>query len=654
MTKFSFHFFSETCADGNTLRRNNLAKSVQWYSPNLIDKPISNACLSKLERILHSEQRKKHTNYSQLHKKQKFEKIVLDIKSAEYHVIEQCLGLIAESNNETVQLIWKLFKQYSDTNFNNFICGYCKIRKRINIRDCGRYFWRHSIISDQLFDKIVSSGSDQASHDALWNDLDDELKHSDTSVLVTEAISATLEKYSNIYSGLRAELREWLCNHTTKFKCSCQKLHSLLSRPADDLESETDTLTSDYDSEEIIKSRRRNHTSRSTSSTRRKKIRGRDSNDQGTRSYSITTTNEHREIIPKRAVPSEMISKSLPDNTISVNDGRKKTTKIFHFTNNSGPVSVGNRFVRVGNQQISDTSNDTDCYSTNASDDDIRKPLQSTGETKKRSHTFRSSRFDTNHSRGYAATFELKELKTGHQDNTVSAAERSCSHLPINPVAVSSNEFVKPSLTLKNDRVDEGCSTMTEKKLSTDGSNTMETTLLTKITASMTVKDMKQTAALTDNSDYETADEGNETEEATVEIHEDSKHNGSNEPEPVEIENVDIGYQRSMTVKKTTLTDNNDAAQGSARLPTVSLPSYNIKNEMAKEATHNVRSILNISSDDDNGMAGHCDEDQNLALKLPVDQLHFREDHFGNHSISYSVEIREESYELHFKDDHFE
>ena len=588
-----------------------------------------------------------------MHRKQKFEKIVLDIKSAEYHVIEQCLRLIAESNNETVQLIWKLFKQYSDTNFNKFICGYCKIRKHVSIRDCSRYFWRHSIISDQLFDKIVSSGSDQASHEALWNDLDDELKHSENSVLVTEAISATLEKYSNIYSDLRAELREWLCNPTTKFKCSCQMLRSLLSRPADDLDSETDILTSDYDAEEIMKNRRRNRTSRSTSSTRRRKFRGRDSNGQGTRSYSITATNENREIIRKRAVSSEMFSKSLPDNTISVNDGRKKTTKIFHFTNNSGPVSVGNRFVRVGNQQISDTSIDTDCYSTNVSEDDIRKPLQSIGETKKSPRTFRSSRFDTNHSRNHSTTFELKELKTGSQEKTVSAAEWSCSHLSISPVA-SSNEFAKPSLTLKNDGVDEGCSTMTEKKLSRNEVNTMEMALLTKTTASMIVKDMKQTAAYIDNSEYETADEGNEAEEAAVEIHEDSKRNAFNEPEPVEIENVDIVYQRSMTVKKTTLTDNNDATQKSARLPTVSPPSSSIKVEMAKEATHNVRSIINISSDDDNEMVRNCNEDQNIALKLPVDQLQFREDHFGSYSISYSAEIREGCYELHFKDDHFE
>ena len=68
----------------------------------------------------------------------------------------------------------------------------------------------------------------------------------------------------------------------------------------------------------------------------------------------------------------------------------------------------------------------------------------------------------------------------------------------------------------------------------------------------------------------------------------------------------------------------------------------------------NVRSNLNLSSDDNNEMARHCNEDQNLALKMLVDQLQFREDHFGYHSISYSVEIRGESYELHFKNDHFE
>ena len=119
---------------------------------------------------------------------------------------------------------------------------------------------------------------------------------------------------------------------------------------------------------------------------------------------------------------------------------------------------------------------------------------------------------------------------------------------------------------------------MTEKQLSGDEVNTMEMALLTKTTASMTVKDTKQTAALIDNSDYETADEGNEAEEATVEIHAESKHKSSNEPEPVEIENGDIVCQRSM--KKTTLTDN-DVTQRSARLPTVSPPSSNIKNEMA-------------------------------------------------------------------------
>lgn len=317
-------------------------------------------------------------------------------------------------------------------------------------------------------------------------------------------------------------------------------------------------------------------------------------------------------------------------------------------------MSVGNRFVRVGNQQISDTSNDTDCYSTNVSEDDTRKPLPSIGEARISPRTFRSSRFDTNHSRGHATTFELKELKTGNQDRTVSATEPSCSLLPITPLATSPIKFVKPSFTLKNDGEVKNCSTVTVKKSFGDEVNNVKTALLTKTTASRRVKDMKQTAAVIDNSDYETADEGNEAEEATEVKHEESKHNAHNSPETVKTENVDIVYQKFLTTKKTTFTDKNDATQRSARLPTISPPSSNITNEMAKVVTHHVESILNLSSDDDNEMAGHCDEDQNLAVKLPIDQLQFRDDHFGNHSISLSVEIREECYELYFKDDHFE
>lgn len=407
-------------ASADSLRRDYLAKSMQWYSPDLINKSISNACLLKLERILYSENMNTHTKYSHLHEKQKFEKLLVDSKSADYHTIEQCLCLIAEDNHETVQNIWKLFKRYSETNFDEYICGYCKIRKQLNIKDCSRYFWRHSIISDQLYENIVISSSDQASHNPLWNDLEKELKQHDTSKNIIEALAATLKNYSNTYAKLSIEIREWLCDPKTKFKCSCQELHLQLLKPAD-----TDTFTTDYDEAEIADKRKSRCKRKSASDTRTPSFRRRDSKRRQIRSQSLTDAEDHqREIIPKRALSCETISSSEFDTDVPISIDRKKVTKIFNFKNIKGPINIGNHSIRMENQEAPDRSDDIGDFIPVGSNKDLQKSVL------------------------------LNDFKAISQQGTFSASVSSCTSnmvLPVNLITSISEETATSSSVLKSD-----------------------------------------------------------------------------------------------------------------------------------------------------------------------------------------------------------
>ena len=396
---------------------------MQWYSPDLINESISNACLLELERILCSENTKTHTKYSHLHEKQKFEKLLVDIKSADYHSIEKCLQLIAEYSNETVQLIWKLFKQYSQANLDKCICGYCKIRKHVDIRDCSRYFWRQNIISDQLFENIILSNSDQASCDLLWNDLENEMNQHAISKHIKEALNATLETYFNTYADLSTEIEEWLCDPKTKFKCSCQELHLQLLKPADN-ETDSDTFTTDFNETETTDTKINRCNSKSSSGRCRLSFRRSDSKGRQIRSQSVTNAKDQREIVPKRSLSCETFSNPKCDSDTPINFDSNKATKIYNFKNINGPISVGNHIVRMGNHELSDTSNDSDGCLSNDSNMDLRISLKS------------------------------NDLKSTCNQGTISANVSSCTSkmaLPMNTIASVSEETATSSSVLKPD-----------------------------------------------------------------------------------------------------------------------------------------------------------------------------------------------------------
>lgn len=581
---------------------------MRWYSPDLTNESISNACLTKLENILHSESSEDvnmSTKYSQLHKEQKFEKLLIDIRSADYHTIEQCLYLIAENNDETVQLIWKLSKQYSETNFDKYICGYCKIRKHIGTLDCSRYLCRHGIISDQLLESIIDCSSDQASHDdLLWNHLENELKQHDTSKQIKEALTSTLKTYSKKYADVSTEIREWLCDPKTKFKCSCQELRLPLLKPANNCETDTDTSAVDFEEAEITGKRKSRCNSKSTRGTRRVSFRSRGSKYRQNRSQSATNAINQREVVPKRPWSFESISSSQHDidyvnvpsfqrETDTKCVDHKKTTKIFNFNNIHGPISFGNRFMRVGNQEVSDTSNDTDGYMSNSSNMDLRK------------------------------SFKSDNLKPTSHEGITSADVSSCSSnifIPPKTIESVSNETATSTSVLKTDGAemfsgrDENHASVTLQKSSTEA-NALETTDIKRNTTSMKVNNtVKHSADFTETFNHETADNDDETQKSTVESQADLAHTTFEEDTasskgPFELGESDADTQVFFNVRRTQVVNDKSFERTGAKSEDkhIELITSSSTDKATDKAYTNKENIKHYSPTDDKNVKKDAD-----------------------------------------------
>ena len=93
-----------------------------------------------------------------------------------------------------------------------------------------------------------------------------------------------------------------------------------------------------------------------------------------------------------------------------INVGKKKTTKIFNFHNTNGPVSVGNKFVRVGKKLIPDSSNDTDGNTKNISDSEFGRSCSPIRALENKTLDKTKSKVDSRFSKKQDAEFEMKEL----------------------------------------------------------------------------------------------------------------------------------------------------------------------------------------------------------------------------------------------------
>lgn len=371
-------------------RRNNLAISVQWYCPELINRPMSGQHLVRLERILHFEPAKNDIKYTQASDEAKFEKLLVNIKSAEYDTIKKCLSLIELYNSETVQQIWKLYKQLTKQTSSTCFCGYCKLRQYVDINHCNIFLWRQRIISDRLYQSIALSSPDQSSQDTLWNQLQGELTLYHTPKHVVEALSSAIKNHA--VGHLRAELQEWLHSYKPEFRCTCGEFHQQLLRLSEYTGPNVKRWLSDLDSEKRVKERR-------FSDSNIRELADQGGSDFLKSSSKSVTASE------KGSVRSYQSFKSLSEEVILSTPVVRNTKNIYHFQNIQGNLSLGNTTVATEKQQLSDSSDESFDSTKVVTDSGIRNYLPSGNN--KESETLRSVTAPKVGKKPYKTTIEV-------------------------------------------------------------------------------------------------------------------------------------------------------------------------------------------------------------------------------------------------------
>ena len=345
--------------------------------------PFSCACITQLGEILHSSNRHDTcARYHCLYTQQKTVKLLIDIKNADLDKMERCLNVIQLDNPSAVKTVWDLFKQYQEMGPNSLRCGFCKVRCIIDIKCLSVNLWRNGIISDHLFEDISTSAQNNESTESLWKDLENELKKYTTRDHIIAAIADTLDSCCHMDEDVMAEMKRLTENANFELSCECPKHYFDVPRRANKSLAtsylETDASFSENERNFHTKAgdiNQRRTKSRSTSASRRKSFPQQECKCQSSGSKSLTKQNSNTRQIER--LPSWPPDKAT-GKTITVD---KKKSKVINIHNSGkGPVNVGNSFLKVGKQHLSDTSNETESLKStpNDSDSDTGRSVVST------------------------------------------------------------------------------------------------------------------------------------------------------------------------------------------------------------------------------------------------------------------------------------
>ena len=351
---------------------------MQWYSPDLLKILISDASITKLGGILNCE-KKKDTWYYLLSKQQRTLKLLVDIVNSDFDTMKQCLNIIDESNPGAVQSVRKLFKYCQENGVDTCLCEFCKIRNGLNIKHFNVYLWQHGIITSRLFELIGVSSLDKKSETKVWNDLENELQAYSSQQHIVEALLNTLKNHPEEYSDLAIDIRGWLENPQSKFICQCHMLYLKALKRGAQLESDPETNAYAVGTSKYLQavssdhSRRKNKSKSAITkcSTRKKSTNLSESKDQKSKCKALAKhQTSDKGLVSYQAPLRENVPSSVQATTDHITIDRKKSTQVLNI-NNVKTVNVGNKYMKIGNVQLSETSNDTESCTPNDSESDV-------------------------------------------------------------------------------------------------------------------------------------------------------------------------------------------------------------------------------------------------------------------------------------------
>ena len=212
--------------------RECLSKAIQWMSPDLIvGHTDASSIVARLEELLNLEWEQLYTKYGKLAEEDKLEMILIEMKNMGFEIMEECLNVLKIFVPDAINDLWKIYKQYLNTNFDKIVCLYCKIRSRVDIKHCSRYLHRRGIISGHLHKIILGRNATIGSQEDLWNELEEECNKYHTPKHIVEAINNGLHSQGDQYKFMLPDIKNWLNQENPTFKCKCQEAFSEMFMP---------------------------------------------------------------------------------------------------------------------------------------------------------------------------------------------------------------------------------------------------------------------------------------------------------------------------------------------------------------------------------------------------------------------------------------
>ena len=212
-----------------------LSKSIQWNTPQLMSGMDPDKITVILDHLSKMQLTESFEKFGDLQAQDKLEVLLVEMKSKEFDIMKDCLQELQSYNPQAVEAVWALYDQYLSTDFDKLLCVYCKIRCRVDIKNCSRHLYSQNIISGNLHKRIVIRRSKTGSQEDLWNDLEEECTKYHNSKHVLDAIYCSLVAQGDNYEHLITELSKYCEKVNPKFACTCQESCSELFMPNDSI-----------------------------------------------------------------------------------------------------------------------------------------------------------------------------------------------------------------------------------------------------------------------------------------------------------------------------------------------------------------------------------------------------------------------------------
>ena len=192
------------------LQRNisNFTQNILFTSSNIQDDLVSMQCLSEDECT---------DITSKANPKDQVRLLIRKMKSRGPESIEKFLKVVEKDKPELTEKVYKTLEEIISEYKDKPVCAICVMQNIVDLKDIADPLWEEKIISDNIFEDIISSNSLHHSQPLIWSSIMATLNdHPDHSKAKAILINALQPKYNHIVGYInqnpdRPWLQCWCC-----------------------------------------------------------------------------------------------------------------------------------------------------------------------------------------------------------------------------------------------------------------------------------------------------------------------------------------------------------------------------------------------------------------------------------------------------------